>query len=60
MALKTFNPTSPGRRQLVLVDRSADHVFAPGFVAVMFGEAGPDAFRRPLRDLLDPKLSRRR
>ena len=22
MALKTFNPTSPGRRQLVLVDRS--------------------------------------
>ncbi|MEQ9506729.1 MAG: 50S ribosomal protein L2 [Hyphomonas sp.] len=25
MALKTFNPTSPGRRQLVLVDRSALH-----------------------------------
>ena len=22
MALKTFNPTSPGRRQLVIVDRS--------------------------------------
>ena len=22
MALKTFNPTSPGRRRLVLVDRS--------------------------------------
>jgi len=25
MALKTFNPTSPGRRQLVLVDRSSLH-----------------------------------
>ncbi len=25
MALKTFNPTSPGRRQLVLVDRSGLH-----------------------------------
>ena len=23
MALKTFNPTSPGRRQLVMVDRSS-------------------------------------
>jgi large subunit ribosomal protein L2 len=29
MALKTFNPTSPGRRQLVLVDRSALHKGAP-------------------------------
>ena len=23
MALKTFNPTTPGQRQLVMVDRSA-------------------------------------
>ena len=29
MALKTFNPTSPGRRQLVLVDRSELHKGAP-------------------------------
>jgi large subunit ribosomal protein L2 len=29
MALKTFNPTSPGRRQLVLVDRSSLHKGAP-------------------------------
>ncbi len=29
MALKTFNPTSPGRRQLVLVDRSALHKGRP-------------------------------
>ncbi|GAA3162837.1 FAD/NAD(P)-binding oxidoreductase [Blastococcus jejuensis] len=42
--------------EVVLVDRSADHVFAPGFVAVMFGEAEPEAFRRPLRDLLDPAV----
>ena len=42
--------------EVVLVDRSADHVFAPGFVPVMFGEAEPGAFRRPLRDLLDPAV----
>jgi large subunit ribosomal protein L2 len=29
MALKTFNPTSPGRRELVLVDRSGLHKGAP-------------------------------
>jgi len=29
MALKTFNPTSPGRRQLVLVDRSDLHKGRP-------------------------------
>ena len=29
MALKTFNPTSPGRRQLVLVDRSELHKGRP-------------------------------
>ena len=29
MALKTFNPTSPGRRQLVLVDRSSLHKGRP-------------------------------
>jgi large subunit ribosomal protein L2 len=29
MALKQFNPTSPGRRQLVLVDRSGLHKGAP-------------------------------
>ena len=28
MALKTFNPTSPGRRQLVIVDRSELHNLA--------------------------------
>ena len=42
--------------EIVLVDRSADHVFAPGFVPVMFGDAEPSAFRRPLRDLLDPAV----
>ena len=29
MALKTFKPTSPGRRQLVLVDRSGLHKGGP-------------------------------
>src|SRR5579872_2187759 len=29
MALKTFNPTTPGRRQLVLIDRRELHKGAP-------------------------------
>src|SRR5581483_3445974 len=29
MALKTFNPTTPGQRQLVMVDRSALHKGKP-------------------------------
>lgn len=33
MALKTYNPTSPGRRALVLVDRSELHKGRPGKVA---------------------------
>ena len=42
--------------EVVLVDRSADHVYAPGFVAVMFGEAEPAAFRRPIAQLLHPAV----
>lgn len=40
--------------EVVLVDRSAEHVFAPGYVAVMFGDAEPAAFRRPVADLTHP------
>lgn len=40
--------------EVVLVDRSPDHVYAPGNVAVFFGEAEPSAFRRPLADLTRP------
>jgi sulfide:quinone oxidoreductase len=42
--------------EVTLVDRSAEHVFAPGFVPVLFGEADPATFRRPLRDLLAPSV----
>ena len=42
--------------EVVLVDRAAEHVFAPGYVAVMFGDAEPDAFRRPLAELADPRV----
>jgi len=41
---------------VVLVDRAADHVFAPGFVPVFFGEAEPGAFRRPIADLAHPAV----
>lgn len=42
--------------EVVLVDRSAEHVFAPGFVPVMFGDAAARDFRRPLRELLEPAV----
>ena len=42
--------------EVVLVDRSGEHVFAPGFVAVMFGDAEPAAFRRSLSDLVHPRV----
>ncbi|MHB1785224.1 MAG: FAD-dependent oxidoreductase [Acidimicrobiales bacterium] len=42
--------------EVVLVDRSAEHVFAPGFVTVLFGEAEPEAFRRPVRELARPEI----
>ncbi len=42
--------------EVVLVDRSGEHVFAPGFVSVLFGDAEPGAFRRPLGDLVRPQV----
>lgn len=42
--------------EVVLVDRSPEHVFVPGYVSVMFGDAEPSDFRRPLRDLIEPGI----
>ena len=44
--------------EVVLVDRSTEHLFQPGLVAVLFGQAEPDVYRRPLRELIS--LSARR
>ncbi len=41
---------------ILLVDRSADHVFIPGYVAVMLDAAEPSAFRRPLSALSHPRV----
>jgi len=42
--------------EVVLVDRADGHLFAPGFTAVMFGDAEAGAFSRPLADLADPRV----
>jgi sulfide:quinone oxidoreductase len=42
--------------EVLLVDRSTDHFFQPGLVAVLFGEAEPDVYRRPLRELIAPGI----
>lgn len=39
---------------VVLVDRASEHVFAPGFVPILFGEAEPESVRRPVADLVHP------
>lgn len=44
----------PAGHRVVLVDRSADHVFRPSLLWQMVGERRPEQFRRPLR-LLDPE-----
>ncbi len=40
--------------EVSLVERSGEHVFLPGLVAVLFGEAEPAQFRKPLRELTVP------
>lgn len=42
--------------EVVLVDRSTEHLFQPGLVPVLFGEAEPDVYRRPLRELIAPGI----
>lgn len=41
---------------VVLVDRGDDHVFLPGLVAVLFGDAEPGELRRPLTELTRPEV----
>lgn len=40
--------------EVVLVDRSTEHVFLPGYVPVFFREAEATSFRRPVGDLVRP------
>lgn len=40
--------------EVLLVDRSGDHLYAAGLTAVLFGEAEPHAIRRPLTELARP------
>jgi sulfide:quinone oxidoreductase len=44
--------SSRGGLEVVLVDRTGTHLFQPGLVAVMLGDAEPGAYQRPLTDLL--------
>ncbi len=41
---------------ITLIDRRAHHVYAPGFLSVLFGEAELEALRRPIADLLDERV----
>jgi sulfide:quinone oxidoreductase len=40
--------------EVLLADRSGEHVFAPGFVSVLFGDAEPGSLRRPVTELARP------
>ncbi len=57
MALKTYNPVTPGQRQLVLIDRSGLHTGAP----VKALTEGKSVQRRPQQFRFDHQpLPRRR
>ena len=42
MALKTYKPTTPSQRQLVLIDRSPWHEYRPSYLWVMTGKREPE------------------
>lgn len=42
--------------EVVLVERAVDHLFAPGLVGVLLGDGEPDALRRPVADLVHPRV----
>ncbi len=43
-----------GRHRIVVVERHAEHVFAPSLLWLMTGRRRSEEITRPLRDLLDP------
>jgi sulfide:quinone oxidoreductase len=42
----------PIENRIVLIERNAEHAFAPSFLWLMTGDRKPDQVRRPLRNLL--------
>jgi sulfide:quinone oxidoreductase len=42
--------------RVVLVERNAEHAFAPSFLWLMTGDRRPDQIRRPLKSLLDKRV----
>lgn len=45
---------APQGTEVILVERTGTHLFQPGLVQVLFGEAGIGSYRRPLSGLLAP------
>lgn len=46
----------PGQHRIVLIERNAEHSFAPSFLWVMTGDRKPEQVRRPLPALLRPGI----
>ncbi len=47
------------KHRVVLVEKNAEHAFAPSFLWVMTGDRRSDQIRRPLKSLLDPRVELR-
>jgi sulfide:quinone oxidoreductase len=51
VAARELRRRIPAGRRVVLVDRSADHIYQPSLLWQMVGERRPEQFRRPLHRL---------
>ncbi len=56
VAANTLAVLAPSDVEIVLVDRSAAHLFQPGLVSVLFSEAQPSDVERPLAELAHPRI----
>ena len=56
VAANHLRTSLPTEHRIVLIERNADHAFAPSFLWVMTGDRKPEQVRRPLRALLRPGI----
>jgi sulfide:quinone oxidoreductase len=59
LADKLADEIDAGDAEVVLVNETEDHVYKPVFLYVAFGKREAADARRPLRDLLDPRVTLR-
>ncbi|HEV2305676.1 MAG TPA: FAD/NAD(P)-binding oxidoreductase [Candidatus Acidoferrales bacterium] len=57
IAANALRTRLPKEHRIILIERNADHAFAPSFLWVMTGDRKPERVRRPLTVLLRPGIN---